>query len=120
MRSFGLDPAEAAEIARRPMPDAPLLRTYDFVAEPTDLAREVESDLRAMGVAAPRALAPLLLAAVREVAILEHERGAPLPAVRRSFESLLDSGRRSARTRELVPATRDALETEPGSTGTTR
>jgi AcrR family transcriptional regulator len=61
----------------------------------SEMAREIESDLRAMGVAGPRALAPLLLAAVREVAILEHEHGAPLPAVRRSFESLLSSGRTS-------------------------
>jgi AcrR family transcriptional regulator len=62
----------------------------------TEMAREIESDLRAMGADAPRYLAPLLLAAVREVAILEHERGAALPAARRSFESLLNSVSKSS------------------------
>ena len=55
------------------------------------MAQAIESDLRAMGSANSAALAPLLLAAIREVAVLEHDRKSALPSARRAFESLLES-----------------------------
>jgi TetR/AcrR family transcriptional regulator, transcriptional repressor for nem operon len=58
----------------------------------TEMARAIESDLRAMGSANTGALAWLLLAAIREVAVLEHDRKAALPSARRAFESLLEQG----------------------------
>jgi TetR/AcrR family transcriptional regulator, transcriptional repressor for nem operon len=57
-----------------------------------EMARAIESDLRAMGSANTGALASLLLAAIREVALLEHDRKAALPSARRAFESLLERG----------------------------
>ena len=58
----------------------------------TEMARAIESDLLAMGSANAGALASLLLAAIREVAVLEHDRKAALPSARRAFESLLEQG----------------------------
>jgi TetR/AcrR family transcriptional regulator, transcriptional repressor for nem operon len=58
----------------------------------TEMAGAIESDLRAMGSANTGALAWLLLAAIREVAVLEHDRKAALPSARRAFESLLELG----------------------------
>jgi hypothetical protein len=46
-----------------------------------------------MGEANTAALEPLLLAAIREVALLEHDRKA-LPPARRAFESLLSQATR--------------------------
>jgi TetR/AcrR family transcriptional regulator, transcriptional repressor for nem operon len=61
-------------------------------AREAEMAQAVESDLRAMGKANAAALAPLLLAVIREVAVLEHDRKAALPSARRAFESLLERG----------------------------
>jgi hypothetical protein len=47
-----------------------------------------------MGEANTAALEPLLLAAIREVALLEHDRKAALPPARRAFESLLSQATR--------------------------
>jgi TetR/AcrR family transcriptional repressor of nem operon len=59
-------------------------------AREAEMVRAMEPDLRAMGSASGAALAPLLLAAIREVAVLEHDRQSALPSARRAFESLLD------------------------------
>jgi AcrR family transcriptional regulator len=69
----------------------PVIATEARVRE-AEMARAIESDLRAMDSANAGALAPLLLAAIREVAVLEHDRRAALPSVRRAFESLLERG----------------------------
>jgi hypothetical protein len=58
-------------------------------AREAEMAQAMESDLRAMGSSNTAALAPLLLAAIREVAVLEHDRNSALPSARRAFESLL-------------------------------
>ena len=56
-----------------------------------EMAQAIEMDLIAMGCANTAALATLLLAAIREVAVLEHDRKSALPSARRAFESLLES-----------------------------
>jgi TetR/AcrR family transcriptional regulator, transcriptional repressor for nem operon len=58
-------------------------------AREAGMVQAMQSDLQAMRIADAAALAPLLLAAIREVAVLEHERKAALPSVRRAFEALL-------------------------------
>jgi len=58
-------------------------------AREAEMVRAMEPDLRAMGSSNTAALAPLLLAAIREVAVLEHDRNSALPSARRAFESLL-------------------------------
>jgi AcrR family transcriptional regulator len=59
-------------------------------ARETEMARAMETDLQAMHTPDAQALAPLLLAAIREVAVLEHDQTSALPPARRAFESLLD------------------------------
>ena len=58
-------------------------------AREAEMVSAMQSDLQAMRIADTAVLAPLLLAAIREVAVLEHERKAALPSARRAFESLL-------------------------------
>jgi len=61
-------------------------------AREAEMVQAMQSDLRAMRIADTAALAPLLLAAIREVAVLEHERKAALPSARQAFDSLLARG----------------------------
>ena len=59
-----------------------------------EMAQFIDLDLRAMGEANIAALAPLLFAPIREVALLEHNRKAALASARRASESLLSHATR--------------------------
>ena len=57
------------------------------------MAAMVAVDLEALGVADPKATAPLVLAMISEVAAIEDVGGRALPATRRALEAMLPEGR---------------------------